>query len=302
GGGAGFIRWEPGWFLQIMFEAPDRIGWAGPVVRRYGWEAEGRWLLVVIFWLAAAAIFVVGNLGTRLVGLLTPKKLRRSLTGRLLAWLVFFGFLPTMFFTQKHVAWNTIQFVYYAVFATGLLAAAGFENLALKLPKFWLVSLGFGLALFSIPGSLRTVSWHLSSVPATQVSAVELTGLNWLKENTDKEAVVLVYPYQAGQESQITPPIPLAYYNTTYVPFFSNRRAYLADETAALIQGYDHEERKNRVWGFFRTTDSQTALNFLSSEGIDYIYLVGSQSWQAQLGDNPRPVYQEGEVRIYAVF
>lgn len=300
GASAGFIHFSPGWFLRIMLEAPDRVNWPGLEVRRLNWAAAGRWLPAGAIWLVAGGLFFVGNMWVRLVGF-WPKKTGRDPVASLLWAMVGFGFVPTLLLTQEYVAWNTIQFFYYAIFALGLLAGPGFNSLLRTLRSRWIrVCVGLAVAAVSIPGSLRTISWYVSQVPASWVSGEELSTLGWLRENADPEAVILVHPYRPEIADQLSPPVPLAYYNTAYVAFFSGRRVYLEDETAAYIQGYDYAGRLDKIRSFLSTTDLEKAKDFLRIGGIDYLYFPEGQSWRVDLGRLIRPVDDVGE-QLYKV-
>ena len=91
--------------------------------------------------LIAVAIFIIGNLGTRSIGLISIFKsfrIYRSANNPrhtlilLLIVASVVSLIPTLLFIQVGTPWNMIQFFYYFQFLVGLFAALELSNLNIQ--------------------------------------------------------------------------------------------------------------------------------------------------------------------------
>ncbi|MEK7112139.1 MAG: hypothetical protein AAB875_02315, partial [Patescibacteria group bacterium] len=142
------------------------------------------------------------------------------------------GLIP-MFFLQAGTPWNTIQFFYYSLFFSGILAGIVLGESAKRVP-----SIAVFIFLLTIPTTIGTLSHYLPSRPPAKISKEELKALNFLaKEPT---GVVLTYPFDAlkAKEAEVNPPRPLYLYESTaYVSAFTKKPVYLEDEVNLDITG-----------------------------------------------------------------
>ncbi|MBN1263522.1 MAG: hypothetical protein JW991_04155 [Candidatus Pacebacteria bacterium] len=302
-----FVKWEPFWFIRSVIQAPDRMNWVSWELRRQVYVARQNRLGIFIVDSVALGAFFIGNLGTRVLGLgHFLSRFRAGLKGRavdlFLGLLFLAGILPSLLFLQEHLAWNTIQFFYFSLFIFCFFAALGTDFLFRKFKKTSLRLIFLCLLLgFSLPGTLKTVSWHWSEPPASIVDRSEMEALEFLKKTSPKSDLVLTYPYQEGVEQKFPPPVPLSYYNAAYVSFFSNRHLYLEDQTVAKIQGYGLNSRLDKVNYFFNTKNSSEAIGFLKANRLHFVYLVDNQNWQADLSRELELIFKNQRVRIYQV-
>ena len=121
------VIFKPFWFLEQMLITPDHLNWP-----RFG-EALINYKLALNLvkgipaHLVAFSIFIIGNFGTRLIGLLWfwKKGLRifnYQYMDVLIVVVIAAGvFVPT-FFVQSGNSWNTIQFMYYSLVFSAVLA------------------------------------------------------------------------------------------------------------------------------------------------------------------------------------
>ena len=160
--------------------------------------------------------------------------------------------------------------------------------------------------------SVAEQNLHLGvSVEKTEIERIkgvlleegEIEALAFLKENSGEEDVILTYPFSdAVRRNFPEPPVPMTYYNSPYVSFFTDRRAFLEDQNAANILGYPLEERLAQVKAFFQTEAVDEAREFLVKEGIDYLYLV---EWQGVKADPEaiglEEIFDNQKVKIFQV-
>ncbi|HUS60368.1 MAG TPA: hypothetical protein VMX76_03245, partial [Nevskiaceae bacterium] len=215
--GFGFVQWQPFWFIRTMIQAPDRVNWVALELRRQTYLAVGDWLTVLVIDFVSLIIFLVGNLGVRILAIVwLVKRIRKiSLVELFLGCIFLTGLVLPLFFVQKFVVWNTIQFFYYSIFVASFFAAWGISNLLAKFGKLKFLAL-FLLVLLSLPGSLKTISWYVSAVPTAILDRSEKSALEFLRNLPPfGEDIILVYPHVAGAE-KLPPPVPLSHYNTAY--------------------------------------------------------------------------------------
>ncbi|MFC1790561.1 hypothetical protein ACFLZP_03700, partial [Patescibacteria group bacterium] len=303
--GGSFVNWEPGWFVRIMIQAGDRVNWVDLELRRQAYLAGGNKLAVMMIDFLSVVIFIVGNLGIRVIGFfyLGRKLLKRKPLGNLgwLFLLIFtFAILPPLLFTQRFLPWNTIQFFYYAIFIFSFFASREVVSWQRRIKKPALkIILGILLVVLAVPGSLKTISWHWSQPSTSVLDNQEQAALEFIKEQNQGSQTILTYPYVQPSGLVIPPPVPLSYYNAAYVSFFTASPVYLEDHTAALIQGYDYQNRLEKSKWFFSTNNLGEAKDFLSKNKIGYVYLVDGQQWQAKLEDLFELVYENNRARVY---
>jgi hypothetical protein len=300
----GFMVFEPWWFIRTMVQAPDRLNWPALELRRQTYVLLGDFISLGLLQAFVFSIFLVGNLGIRFIGFppFAKRAFKGSLVDRFLILASLVAFVPPIFFVQKAVPWNSIQFLYYFIFLFSFFAALSFKWL-LKRTKFLFFKLLIIILLVSLalPSTLKTIYWFNAPTPTTLLEEGEFEGLNFLRANSKVEEIILTYPFIASiQKSFKEPPVPMTYYNSPYVAFFTGRRVFLEDQNAATILGYDLEGRLAQVEEFFATGNPLLARDFLLRNKISYLYLVGNQDLVADKQEVELvKIFDNRKVRIF---
>ena len=303
-GSTNFLVWQPWWFIKTMIEAPDRLNWSSLELRRQIYVAYNDWISLFLLQTMAFFIFLVGNLGTRVIGFITAvKKIFRGLSiDRFLLLIALIAFLPPIFFTQKAVPWNSIQFLYYFIFVFSFFAAETMVLIISKL-KFRIFKIIFILLVVAcaLPSTIKTIYWFTAPVPTTLLDKKEVEALKFLKEKSKIDDILLTYPYGERQAKHFPKPsVPLTYYNSPYVSFFTARRVFLEDQNAAIILSYNLDQRLSEEKEFFSFKDSGLAKKFLEEKNIQFIYLVDDQGSQLQPDKiGLEKIFDNQKVRIY---
>ncbi|OGC97750.1 hypothetical protein A2634_05015 [Candidatus Amesbacteria bacterium RIFCSPHIGHO2_01_FULL_48_32] len=293
------LVWNPGWFLQTLF-APDRLNWPRLFSALTTYSQKTLSFKSLLAYLFAFAVFWVGNMGSRLFKEILIFKWVKNV--REITWLDSFyaaiiiagGIIP-MFFLQTGTAWNTIQFFYYSLFFSSILAGLALSEV-LKIKKLNNY-LRFGICVFVIAGTLLT-TWdtltkvYLPSRPPAKISPGELQALNYLKKLPS--GVVLTYP--GSSDPYASPPRPLYLYESTaYVSAISGQPTYLSDEVNLNITNYPWQDRRLRELSFF----NRPSVQFLTQNQIKYIYLLNQQIPTSGFPANK--IFSNSEVVIYSV-
>ena len=300
------LVFKPFWFLETMMGLSDRVGWDRFASAMTNWRLGNIWIKAVPAYIVAFAIFWFGNLGTRVLKEILVLRWIRNV--KKLDWLeVFFasvivaGAILPMLLLQEGTPWNTIQFVYYSLFASGILAGAVLGELTQKLggPKAWAVAIA--VVLLTIPTTIATLEHYLPSRPPSMIPRAELEALEFLSRQPD--GVVLTYPFdrQKAKAAEANPPRPLYLYESTaYVSALSGKSVYLEDEVNLDITGYPWRERRNKVEGFLLSLDHSLVREFPRVNNIAYVYWLKGQ--RATLGEGQigmKRIFENDMVEIF---
>ena len=298
-GSEGLMVWEPFWFLENLM-SPDKLNWPKLGEALVNWRLGNIYYKAAFGYLAAFALFIVGNLGTRLVSVFSLSKKINSLS--VFIWAVILtGIAVPMFFLQKGTPWNTIQFFYYSLFFLAILSGMGIVKLnkLLKIPLVYVVVL-----LVTLPTTFSTLYYHyLPSRPPAKISTEELKALDFLKNQP--EGVVLTYPFdrEAANKAADFPPRPLYLYESTaYVSAYANKPAFLEDEVNLDITGYDWSTRREEIVRFFSASDQNAAHRFLEDNNIKYVYLLKGQQVSLNFQElGAKKIFENNISLIYSV-
>ena len=195
--GVKILEWQPGWFLETMMALSDRFNWPKFYEAMINYKAAKNFLKGISAYAVAFVIFLVGNMSTRLLSLFEFSQ-KNIFYYTVIVW----GVVIPMFFVQKGTAWNTVQFFYYSLFFTGILAGENIQRFS-KLIKTTVVVL-------TLPTTWLALAHYLPLRPPAMIANVELEALKFL-ENQPK-GIVLV-PFFEGKDSP--PPRPLYDYEST---------------------------------------------------------------------------------------
>ncbi len=309
-----FLIFEPLWFTRTMMVS--RLGNVDWELRRqhYLWKNTWHsWLRVIQLEAEAIAIFIIGNSGARVIGFWELiKKIGWGFLKKINGFDIFvvssmvFSVGFVLLFVQRGIIYNLIQFMQIYLHLLGILAAAVTATFLEKLKNQTVKSaasvLLITLAVPTVVGNFFDF-YGPGKVPLSKVTPAEEEALNWLKDNSAVEDVVLTKPFMGGGEWRYAnQPWPIsAWYSTAYLFVFSQRYAYLTGEEQLMITGYKAEEDLAKMRSFFAQTDLVSATKFLEDKKISYIY-VRKDELKSPLLEKPngmKKVFENEEVLIY---
>lgn len=303
-----FLIWQPWWFIRTMVVVPDRLDWLDLELRRQTYIAEHNWKRVIQVEATAFLIFLFGNLGMRFLGFWAIfKQLKMNIFKN--SFNLFFltittaSFFIPVFFLQKGVAWNSIQFNQYFLLFFGFLAGLAMVDILSKI-KNKQVKMIFGtvVIIIAIPTQLGLLWQFYSNKPLSKVSYSEMLALNFL--NSQPAGVVLTAPFNKYERDKYQdPPVPIyAWYDTGYIPAFSSQKTLISDEEQVNIMGYKVDSLVEDRREAFESLDFSRMNSFLKKYNIDYIYL----SWDQKMATdsayiNADLVLDSKDARVYKV-
>ncbi|KKQ18488.1 MAG: hypothetical protein US31_C0004G0050 [Berkelbacteria bacterium GW2011_GWA1_36_9] len=314
-GAEGFLMFLPWWFIRTMVVV--KLDWIDLEHRRQHYLAQGTWHAYLrVFQLESEAflIFLFGNLGMRIVGFLEIGK--KIILGKLsefknplevlLLVTMLTGFLIPLFFVQKGIIYNNIQFMQYFLLIFGFYGAISTYKLLLFIKNRYLQVLVIIFLIFlSIPTVIGNLVEFYSRPPLAKISLGELQALEYLKQNSNPFDKVLAAPFNKYLNSKYKlQPWPIyAWYSTPYIPAIAGRWTYLSAEEQALITGYPMEARLEKLKKFFEQSDFVQNRQFLKEENIAYLYINRDELEKPlDMGENNlKPFFENNEVMIFKV-
>lgn len=310
-----FLMFLPWWFVRTVIV--DKLGWMDLELKRQHYVAQNTWhawLRVLQLEITAFTIFVVGNLGMRILGLYSiinnifkgdsyKKAFEVMLMVTMLTGLV----VPT-FFVQKGIIYNNIQFMQYFLFIFGFYAAITVYNLINFFKNKWIrFCIIVLIVMFSVPTVIGNINefYGPGRKALAKISNQDLEALNYLKYHSDPEAVVLTKPFNKNLKDKFPEqPKPIyAWYSTAYIPALTGRKVYLTSEEQALITGYPIDARLSTMKNFFEQNDFSYNRKFLQKASIDYVYIAKNEiDKPLDMENNGLDIFFENnEVIIYKV-
>lgn len=271
---------SPMWFIKNVYETTDHLNYVKWELKRETYLQDHNWLRIIQLYTEGVFWFIVINLGTRLVGLLSFVRLTGQRKRELLLLLTIgvLGIIAPLLVIVKGTAWNSIQFFYYAVLVFGILSVWLMDRI-FKTNKVIALILALFLWLPLIPGVIFTTASYLNSNQQT-VSKSVYDSLLFLK--TQEQGLVLIDPQ---------------YNKNALVPAISGQPVFFADEMMLNVQLIDYQSRKNLVDELF-SKDFVDRSRLIRQNGIKYIYSTSTDSPKF-LGF--QRIYQNEQIIIYKV-
>ncbi len=289
-GSESLIEFQPFWLIESMVNAQDRLGW-----QRLTLTLEsGVWYKLIYGYGLGILIFLIGNLGTRIISLAAIKDIFKQ---SFLFYFIALSIILPLMFVQKGTAWNIIQFFYYGMLVLNIFAGIGLYKLIKKLPQAVSILVVVAAVLLTIPTTLGTFQHYLPERPPAKVSQLELEALKFLKQQPD--GVVLSLPYDQKLKSRFDTPLPLEIYSSTaYTSAFSGKPSFMEDTVNLEILGIDNKGRLNTIRDFMKIRNRSKQI--LNDNNISYVYapkLFNFQVDEDSMG--LKTIYENEEVKIY---
>lgn len=291
--GSPFV-FSPLWFPKSLIAAQDKLNWSKLAQAWQVYEASGVYLKLFLVNALALAIYIVGNLGVRLIGLLNILKEKTKDKSVLLTRsIILLGLVIPLLFIQANNPWNTIQFSYYSLFFLSIFTA---KVIAAKRRSLLVWILFLALAL---PTTIGTLKDYITPYSASKISLTELRALEVLKKQ-DKGVVISPLFNQSTARQFPEPKSLYAYTSTAYISAISGQPEYLSDLINLSITGFDYRQRSKDTQKFFSTKDTVWMKDFLVDENITYVY----KTPLIKLNVDPKkiclsPIFDSGEIIVY---
>ncbi len=298
--GTPFI-FSPLWFVRSLFEARDRFYWQKLAEAWQVYETTGVLGKLMLVNFLGIIIFYLGNLGIRVIGLINCLvEKNQSASTKLIKYIILFGLLIPLLFIQKVNPWNTIQFLYYALFFLAFFTAKQITDW-LTNSKYKVLNTIFYIlmALLVLPTTIGTLRDYITPLSASRVGLTELRALDKLRRSP--RGTVISPLYNESLTKLLPDPKPLyGYVSTAYISALSGQPEYLSDTINLDITGFDYKMEVKNVQRLYLTRDPNWVKEFLKTNSITYVY----ENPMGKLQIHPEQacltrIFDSGEVNIY---
>lgn len=256
------IVFAPGWLLKRMVEDPDRYNWVNFFFLEQHYKATNNILRLILINLTEFAIYLIGNLWVKILGLaVVIKWLLKKISASQVIILMIIGaslLLPVLF-NQGRMAYDIIQFGPYSLLLLSILTAPVVIKISIKFPKKTRVLILLILLAISVPSNSKSIVDRIKD-KIFIISKEEMDAYKFVRDNTDLESVFLIYPTKRDID-------------TTQVPAFTQRPAFFSGKTFLIITGENYKEREEQLISFFSTVDLEARNKLIKNHSIDYLII-----------------------------
>ena len=311
-GTVSFLIFQPWWYIRTMIVEPSRLNLLDWEYRRQTYIYEHNWKRVIFLEGLGFLIFFFGNLGIRFIGLWDSLKFIKSSFKNYFN-LVFILIIPIsvalpLLFLQKGVASNTAQFLQYFLLLAGILAGISTARLikVIKIPVLQIL-LSVILITTMVPTQLTLLrdfygtpgNWR---PPFAKISMLELQALNYVKNNTPPDTIILTPAYDQYLSLPGVIPNIWDWSDTGYVSAFSDRRTYLDDHEQVDIMGYDWRGRLAIKEGIFEESNLDHLRDNIKNADWQIIYFPKAMAPLVDLTKTGLiKVYENSEVEVWKI-
>jgi hypothetical protein len=252
------------------------------------------------------ALIFFGNLGIRIIGLFSlPFFLNKKNfnIGIFLLTAVIASFVFPNVFLQKGVATNSSQVFQYMLLVFGILFAVACSLILKRNKKLYAkIILVVAIFLLGTPTQIGLLQEFYSHPAYAKISKQEVEALNFIRQKSPKNSVILTPTYNQYLDTKTSPPPIWDWFDTGYVAALSQRQVYFSDYEQVDIMGYDYKPRKEFARIFFDLTTPDITSDNLRQKGISLIYFPTLLSPKRNLIKMDLiKIYSSPEVEIWSV-
>ncbi len=310
-GSTSFLIFEPWWYIRTMIVEPSRLNLVDWELRRQTYIFEHNWKRVI--WLEGLGflIFFFGNLGIRFLGLWELIKfLKSSLRNYInltFVLIIALSLVLPLLFLQKGVASNTSQFLQYFILLFGILAGITTSQITSRLKFLPRSIVTIIIIVLMVPTQVNLIRefYGLPQQPRpafAKISQQELQALKFIKDNTQKNDVILTPPYNQYLNLGGATPNIWDWFDTSYVSAFTSRRTYMDDYEQNDIMGYNYAPRlkvKETIFGGERIDEVKTAMGETNANIIYFPKVVAPKVNLQSL--NLTKLFENQEIEIWQI-
>lgn len=293
-GSKDFLIFEPWWYIRTMIVEPSRLNLIDWELRRQTYLVENNYKRVIYLETLGFLIFFFGNLGMRFIGLIEFFKSNAIFKISIIISIVF-----PLIFLQKGVASNTSQFLQYFVLLFGILSGIAIS----KLKNKWLnIALAPLIFLLMVPTQFNLIKSFYSRPAFAKISQGELKALEYIKDNTNKDSVILTPPYNEYLDLKGSTPNIWDWFDTSYVASLTGRQTYFDDYEQMDIMGYPYRERLKVKKVVFESEDTKLVQDAIKETNADIIYFPTELKPKVKLEDiNITKLFENESAQVWKI-
>lgn len=284
-GRSGSFIWAPLWAPHKVLV--DNLPWYGYAEKQYTYSRLGVMRGVIEIEVYALFIFIIGSLGTRVLGLLANltnfvvKRQKPSAFTVTLFFMTLVSLAIPLFFIQSIKVFEIIQLTWYFLFFTSLFAALGFSQIfRLRVPKIVKIFAFIAVIVVTLPSAYEKMVGYFI-IPRFSMDSDYFEGMKLLRSEGKYEDTILELPDKKYRDSKDS--IKQWYGRSTpSIVAFSNKRSYFNSEyidfTNLPVDSrildlerlvlFDKESTESNLYNYHK----KEIENFFEQNSITYIY------------------------------
>jgi len=192
-------------------------------------------------------VYLVLNLGPRIIGFasLIKKSIsnkRRDIDVGILVGILLSLVFP-IFFVQRGVWWNTVQFLFPVLLLLNLYTAEYIAQLGNKTLKITVI---IGIIIVSIPYSIDALRGYMRYPGILNISNNELQALKFLKKLPDGVVFSPIYKPNSSLNSNNSIPL-FNHVDSSYVAAYTGKQSFYANYVQLELLNVDFKNRKKQI-------------------------------------------------------
>jgi hypothetical protein len=281
GAGGGFI-WYPFWPPHELLRD---FKWYGYDEKIYTYNQQHVIRGIIQTEVYGFSLFLLGNLGTRLVGvlallLLLKKNNKPSIFSLVILVMLLISIIIPLLFIQTGKVFEIIQMTNYYLFFVSLFAAIGLTKIFSLRYRFWKIGMIAGIILFAaftLPSTIFSFNAIVTGIThPSSLSDPYYKALFFLRTHGEYNDTVLVLPSEIDSKN-INTLLQWQLHTSPEIPAFINKRVYLGG-TGIRYSGMDTENRIQNLYAvrkYLQKPSQKSAeeiKNFLAVNKIRFIF------------------------------
>lgn len=293
----GFLVWYAFWPLKRMFHGPLNFTKYDELWDQYEYYKNFYGLFKL--YILGLALFIFGNLGTRVVAFVSLWKKIKSgfLSSGTVFYLAMIGVSTVipMFFIQPIGVFNMIQMYWYFLFLMAVLAGPGVVIISQKITnKFLRWAFYIFIIMLTLPSNLVGINnYLLSSTSVISKDKMEL--VTYLSDYGSYDSTVMVLP---SEETNTVAELDSWFWSSIgdlVIPAFGEKRLYIANE---VVQ-FPYELKDERLDIIAQIMDLKTnSYDLLVQEQIKLIVTKDDVSW-LDSWDKTELLFENSSSKVY---
>ena len=299
------IIFKPFWFINSMIDSTDRVGWIRFSLAKQSYFERGLIIRFVLLQIIALGIFILGNMGTRVVALLALVRVKKSDIFRLskhtiLVLLAIVSIVIPLGFVQRGNMWNTIQFGYYFLYIASIYSGLGLYILLSRFPGVLKTVIIIIIIILTPISSYGTAKTGVEKTPSYLVANYELEALKFLDKQSN--GVVFTHPSCIVENIYCGKECPdNCFSKTSYVSAYSGMQSFLDDSIQQEILLTEYDKREREIIKLYHFDGRINTDEFLKRNNIGYLYIYKEFIIKAPDSTKTENIFENEKIIIYKV-
>lgn len=258
--------YKPLWFISSMVEAPDRLNHLEWKFLEDHYRHKNAWYRLWELKAKQVLIFFLGNLGVRFTALgIIPLLLFKKVNSNRVYLVILAGFLFStifpLFFLQRGMVWNSIQFWYYGLILANIFGALVLSYLHQKISNKILLS-----------------AFILTVVGLAIPSVISVAKIKYLSSETVSSAELAMLEKISKDDTVIVDPGTARYFDTSLVSALTQAKMVYVNPVQLILLGINVEEKESEILDLIEHKPHELKIMYPGAK------VISKNNWQKETG------------------